>query len=340
MTAWNVLREFAENTLNSEKMNLGEAIPEENILFVPILKKELPKEERDYLTINEALNENVLKIVDKGTEITHLIVTNEADLPVLIEEGEIFEGQGTQDRIVVGSVVIQPKTTVEIPVKCVHAPHPLATNAGFRAFAKGGRSMLRSMRGMKSEAAHYSRSVAGISQSQVWKNVTEQTATENVGDSAKYKEAMEQRLKRATKRKIKFPDNTIGFFAISEAGKLVAMEIHRTPRAFKRREAYMLTSVEKEIKEGVKPAPKAQASKKSREVLQELASIDEKQVQSQIEVDGLLLNLSGKMQGEFVSSKFYSAVCPECGANKPRIAKCECGYEEEADDEFLYASFG
>ena len=91
MTTSKLVRDFAKNVLDEENFSLGNAIPVENVIFVPILKEEAAREERDYLTVDEALNENVLKIVDKGTEIAHLIVTNEADLPVLIEEGEIFE---------------------------------------------------------------------------------------------------------------------------------------------------------------------------------------------------------------------------------------------------------
>ncbi|MFX1254556.1 MAG: ARPP-1 family domain-containing protein [Promethearchaeota archaeon] len=340
MTTSKLVRDFAKNVLDEENFSLGNAIPVENVIFVPILKEETSREERDYLTIEEALNENVLKIVDKGTEIAHLIVTNEADLPVLIEEGEVFEGQGTQDRIVVGSVIIQPKTTIEIPVKCVHAPHPLATNAQFRSSSgKGSRSMLRKMRSMKYQAAQSFASTARISQGEVWDSVAEETATENVRDSSRYKEAMDERSKRAKARKIEFPKNTIGFIAVSEEDKLLAMELHRTPRAFKRRKDSIIVSVEKELKEGVKPISKEQASKRSREVLQELASIDEEQVQTQIEVDGLLLNLAGGMQGEYTVNKFYSASCPKCGAKKPRVEVCpECGFEEEVADRLMHFS--
>ena len=178
-----------------------------------------------------------------------------------------------------------------------------------------------------------------ISQEAVWDDVTSQTATERVSDSSKYKEAMEERSKRAAKRKIELPDNTIGLIAISEQDKLVGMEIHRNPRAFKRRIHSTLVSLEKEIKKGIKPISEGKRSRKGREVLQQLVSIDEENVQPQVEVDGLLLDLTGEMQGEFVSSKFYSLVCPECGQAKSRVAVCKCGFEEKAVDEFLYASF-
>ena len=59
---------------------------------------------------------------------------------------------------------------------------------------------------------------------------------------------------------------------------------------------------------------------------------------NQVEVDGVVLNLAG-IAGEVLTSKFYSATCPNCGAHKPRKKLCpECSFEEEVSDEVAFMS--
>jgi restriction endonuclease S subunit len=87
MSKIDIIRKFAEQIANMEGMEIGSPIVLEEISFVPIIKQEVPIEERDYLSLSEALEKGVCKIIDKGTEVAHILFQNLGNLPILIEEG-------------------------------------------------------------------------------------------------------------------------------------------------------------------------------------------------------------------------------------------------------------
>ncbi|NHJ49607.1 MAG: hypothetical protein FK733_17590 [Asgard group archaeon] len=334
-----VLSRFAKSILDSDVHSLGESITEDNIAFVPIIKTSIPREKRDYLTVDEALEEKVLEIIDKGTEIEHLVAKNLGNIPILIEEGEILAGDGTQDRIVLGSIILQAEVTIEIPVKCVHAPHPLSTGSGFAAFSKPSRAMLGKMRSMKSKAAEKKVPTSDIDQSEMWETVQQENVNYNVDDKSQYRSTIGVDMNSAKKRKIEFPKGTIGVIAISDEGKIVGVEIHRVPRAFSRRKIFLMTSMERQFKKKKKPIASEQAKKKSKKFLEQLTKIDDKEVKKQLEVDGVLFKLDDGTHGEYVSNRFYSDICPNCGKKKQKVAVCKkCKHEEEAEEELMYAS--
>ena len=168
MSKVDIIKKFAGEVLAAENMEIGNPLVMEEITFVPIIKHEIPREERDYLTLSEALEEGVCKIIDKGTEVTHIVFDNLGNLPILIEEGEIFKGEGTQDRMSVATVMVEPTSHMEIGVKCVHAPHGLAAGEYFGYGGKASRGMLRELRTMKYANAMQDIPAFAISQGRVW----------------------------------------------------------------------------------------------------------------------------------------------------------------------------
>ena len=98
MTNIDTIKKFATKVLMSEEMDIGSPLVLDEITFVPIIKHGIPREERDYLSLSEALEEGVCKIIDKGTEVAHILFENLDDLPILIEEGEIFQGKDNADQ--------------------------------------------------------------------------------------------------------------------------------------------------------------------------------------------------------------------------------------------------
>ena len=228
MSKIDVIRKYAKQITDMEGMEIGPPIILDEISFVPIIKEEIPLDQRDYLTLSEALETGVCKIIDKGTEVAHISFQNLGDLPILIEEGEIFKGSGTQDRISVGTVMVQPGEMIEIAVKCVHAPHHLSAGAAFGYGGKASREMLNEIRVMKYANAQMNIPASTIDQSRVWNKVSEEMKSEeNVSDITQYSQGVEERRKRAKKRseKTNFPKNTIGFIVINPKGEIKGIEI-------------------------------------------------------------------------------------------------------------------
>jgi hypothetical protein len=338
------VRKFASQIINMDGLEIGAPVILDEITFVPIIKQITPREERDYLTLSEALDEGLCKIIDKGTEVAHILFQNMSEIdPILIEEGEIFLGQGTQDRICVSTMMVQPGETVEIPVKCVHAPHHLTSGAAFGYGGKASRPMLNELRSMKTRSAMHKAPVSTISQSRVWNKVAEETLSEDsVTDQTQYTQAVNARSKRAKSRskEVKLPDNTIGIVVIDPEGNVKGLEVHRNPHNFKVRKAGIFESLDANIswKKTGKGAYR-KAKEKATIVFKELSEIKEgKDALNQVEAAGAVLNLKG-VAGEVLTSKFYASICPECGASKPRKKVCpRCGHEEEADDEIAFMS--
>jgi hypothetical protein len=347
MSKYDSIINFANQVIQSEGISIGVPVVIDEITFVPIIKEDKPREERDYITLSEALDQDLCEVIEKGTEIAHVEFINKGDEPILIEEGEIFLGQGTQDRIVVSTVMVQPDVKIEIPVKCVHAPHSLARGAKFMHGGKASRSFLGEMRKMKYASVMSDSPVSTINQSQVWNKVATETAGDDAStDHTQYTQTVQKRMEKAEKRskEAKFPVGTIGLGVVNQEGKVKGLEIHRSPHNFRMRKPGFFTSIESHVEwnKGKEAAQADLAKTRVLEVFKKLISAKQgKEITTQIEVDGLIINLEeAGITGEVLSSQFYSKVCPKCGAmKKKRISKCaECGFEEQKISELAYMS--
>ncbi|MFX0069770.1 MAG: ARPP-1 family domain-containing protein [Candidatus Hermodarchaeota archaeon] len=343
MTDVKVLKKFAKQVVSMDGMEIGNPIVLEEISFVPIIKQQIPIEDRDYLTLSEALEQEVCKIIDKGTEVAHIVFENLGDLPILVEEGEIFKGAGTQDRISVGTVMVQPRDVIEIAVKCVHAPHHLSAGANFMYGGKAGRGMLNEIRTLKIANAQMNAPASTIDQSRVWNKVSEEMEFEsNVSDTTQYSQGVKERSKRAKKRseKVKFPNNTVGFIAIDSEGEIKGIEIHRSPHNFNIRKEGIFESLEANVSWDSKgKGPYKKSEEKVKGIFEKLANIEEgKDALHQVEVEGIVINMDD-LSGEAFTNAFYSSVCPYCNKPKPRKKECpHCGSEEDDSEELTYMS--
>jgi len=201
MSKTETIKKFAIRVLEMDGFEIGTPVILNEVSFVPIIKHEIPKEEREYITLSEAIESGVCKIIDKGTEVAHIVFENLGNIPILIEEGEIFLGQGTQDRICIGTVMVEVGASQEISVKCVHAPHHLTSGASFGYGGKASRGMLNEMRSMKYSNAQNFMGASLINQSKVWNKVSEEMVSEkSVSDGTHYTLGVNARRKRIKKR--------------------------------------------------------------------------------------------------------------------------------------------
>lgn len=90
----------------------------ENLTLYPLFREDEPVVE--YLMLDEALKMGVVTIteVNETGRVAELKVNNDADLAVLLLDGEELAG-AKQDRILNTSILVAPHTTTIIPVSCV-----------------------------------------------------------------------------------------------------------------------------------------------------------------------------------------------------------------------------
>jgi hypothetical protein len=108
----------------------------------------------DYITLDEALSEGLIEVVEVSEEgtVPELKVVNKSPCMILILDGEELVG-AKQNRIVNTTILIQEKTTTVIPVSCVEQGRWAHTSPRFDSEE---RLMAAQLRAMKSEQVHSS----------------------------------------------------------------------------------------------------------------------------------------------------------------------------------------
>ncbi len=103
-----------------DRVELGDAQVFENMTVFPLCLDNGKAPE--YLTLGEAMEKKVLKVeeVDEGGSVPELKAVNEADIPVMLIDGEELIG-AKQNRIVNLTVLLGKKSRTRIPVSCTEA---------------------------------------------------------------------------------------------------------------------------------------------------------------------------------------------------------------------------
>lgn len=125
--------------------------------IVPILNTKAKN--RKYIMLEEAQEKKAIKITDTGS-IEKVKIMSDADGPVFVRQGTIFEGD-TQERGAIGSMVIMPtKEEIAVPVRCVHAS---------KGISSGARMTVSSASAPRETIRAFS---VNSNQSEVWNSVT------------------------------------------------------------------------------------------------------------------------------------------------------------------------
>ena len=113
--------------------------------IIPVFNKN--PENQGYLTLKEAMKQNLLKITelnDSGA-VPELKVMNNAEIPVLILDGEELMG-AKQNRIVNTSILLREKFETIIPVSCVEQGRWSYTSKNFQDSDRIASSYLRNVK--------------------------------------------------------------------------------------------------------------------------------------------------------------------------------------------------
>lgn len=98
------------------KLEFGKPLKYKNMGVIPLFTS---IDSIEYLTLKEALNKKLLIIteVSKGGAVPELKVTNKAEMPVLLLDGEELVG-AKQNRILNTTILLKEKSETIIPVSC------------------------------------------------------------------------------------------------------------------------------------------------------------------------------------------------------------------------------
>ena len=241
------VQSLADEILLETTFSLSQPVTHEGISIVPIIKTENNDLDYEYINAVDALEQKLLEITEAGDAVNTIIAQNNGNIPILIEEAEVLAAEGSQDRIVVSNVILQPGECKRIPVKCVHAPHGLNRGAEFKSVGASSsplRSMMRLQKycSIMTDVEHYIAEDA-IDQSSVWADVEKYGVDTGSEDETKYLEALSKRRKEvesvANEIRESLPDRTCGVIVIDSNGNIHSMEMYRSQRAFQKRSGFI-----------------------------------------------------------------------------------------------------
>ncbi len=240
------IRALADEFLLNGVFSIETPIEYGSYSFVPItVEKE--HNTTDYLNAAEALETGDLVISEVGDAVESILAKNNSKRPILIEASEVLQGNGSQDRIMLESVILQPGEERRIAVKCVHAPHPLRGGTKFSSIGASGEGLRKSIFRQKyssimTDVDHYSPAGA-VDQSGVWADVGDGGREAKSSDPTKYTETLEKKQKDiqkvAKQVRDKLPPRTSGLIVLNREGGIQAFELYRSSRAFEARKGFI-----------------------------------------------------------------------------------------------------
>lgn len=303
----NQVRNLAEEILQSTNFSLERPIGYSGLSLVPIIPVQTDLTNDEFINAAEAFEMGILSIIEGGDAVNTIIAKNTGQIPILIEESEVLVASGSQDRMVVSSVILQPGEEKRIPVKCVHAPHALHQGVGFHSTGVGSLEMRSKVRKMKycsimTDVEHYIPETA-VDQSEVWSEVERYCKTLGMKDPTKYTDAISKIQEKATEvaREIRgsLPENTCGVIVIDSKGEAVAFEMYRRPQAFNKRAGY-LESLTVELFDVEKsPLENEAAWSSALQLLLKMREIDDESVASKEGSGNAIIGLN-ELRGEAV----------------------------------------
>src|SRR5439155_21839231 len=111
---WTLKEEFA-------RIEIGQASETRNLDLFPLIRRNV-SQPLDYLLLEDGIAQGKVRVTELsgGGSVPELSITNTAELPVLLVDGEELVG-AKQNRVLNLTILVPAKHTMAIPVSCVEA---------------------------------------------------------------------------------------------------------------------------------------------------------------------------------------------------------------------------
>ncbi len=201
----------------------------ENMTIFPLFHENGPGV--SYLTLDEALDLRVIEVteVSESGEVPNLLVTNKAEIPILILAGEELVG-AKQNRLVNATFLVAGQSKLTVPVSCVEEGRWSYQERLFKSQKRMSSPQLRSK--VQEDVFHSLRERRGYraNQFRVWEDISAKSArlqvhSDTLAMAALY-ESYDDRLRNYTKHFLQLPGQT-GFLA-SLNGSPAGLELFDT----------------------------------------------------------------------------------------------------------------
>ena len=251
-----------ENVL--DQITVGAPVSYRNLTVFPLFGSDTLPPTRDYLTLDEALAQNLATVteVSEGGNVPILRLKTEGERPVLLMDGEALIG-AKQNRILNLTLLAPAGESLNIPVSCVEAGRWSHNSAEFATsshaqFAEGrARKMAHVSESMRASGgkSHYS------DQSEVWSDIAVKASRmDSHSATSAMSEIYEQHEGGLEEYAGEFragEKQTGAVFAIN--GRVVGLELFDSPQTFagllpKLTRSYALDALDKQGEEAIAPS--------------------------------------------------------------------------------------
>jgi len=163
-------------TLQEEfsQAEIGQSTQFRNLTLFPLLRRSAPSRQLDYLLLEDGIAQEKVQVseIHAGGSVSELHLENNAELPVLLVDGEELIG-AKQNRVLNLTILARAKQTTVIPVSCVEAGRWRMSSAELKT---ADHVMYSSGRG--DQLAHVTESMRSngtrkSNQAAIWRNIAD-----------------------------------------------------------------------------------------------------------------------------------------------------------------------
>jgi len=239
------------------QLEVGTPVIAANLAMYPLL---VPEESAPgYLTLDEALAAGLASVteVSESGSVPELLVTNLANQPVLILDGEELVG-AKQNRIVNLTILVEAEQTLHIPVSCVEAGRWARRS---REFAAAGRAHYASGRAQKLAQVSLAMRTSGermADQCEIWADIDEKSrrmqAESDTRAAAEMYERSRAKLEAFVAGLEPIPRQAGALFVIN--GAVAGMDVFDSPSTWRKSMRKLVHSYGLDALDGADSAPR------------------------------------------------------------------------------------
>jgi hypothetical protein len=166
-------------TLQEEfsQIEIGRSSEFRNLILFPLMRRSTPLQPLDYLLLEEGIAQGKVRVTElhAGGSVPELRLENNADLPVLLVDGEELVG-AKQNRVLNLTILAPANHTTVIPVSCVEAGRWRMESMDLKVAEHVMYSLGRGERVTQVTASMRSNGTRKSDQGAVWRNIAAKAA--------------------------------------------------------------------------------------------------------------------------------------------------------------------
>jgi len=218
---WTLQEEFS-------RIEIGKSSQFRNLKLFPLIRREVNKAALDYLLLEDGIAQGKVRVTELsgGGSVPELSIINEAELPILLVDGEELVG-AKQNRVLNLSILVPAKQTMAIPVCCVEAGRWRSASVDLKTAAHMMYSGARGQRVSQVTGSMRSSGSRSSDQSAVWEELAAKAVRLKTASPTQAMSALFDHHARGVEefvRAFKHEENQCGIaFAIS--GRLFGLDL-------------------------------------------------------------------------------------------------------------------